>query len=133
MLFRTPLILFVRNYFFYYFFRIEILWRDIYKAVTNVFYSVLHTLEEGNLDPFNELHLFCCHYVFIPRLQASIVVFCDGWDDHPLKSEQYLSQNQLWEMGQMQCPDPDVSSVHSGNPGGTVKAVLHRGLSPKPR
>ncbi|KAF7651102.1 hypothetical protein LDENG_00116070, partial [Lucifuga dentata] len=92
--------------------RIERLWRDVYMAVTNVFYSVLHTLEdEGHLDLSNELHLFSCHYLFVPRLQASLDVFHVGWDSHPLKSEQNLSPNQLWEMGQMQCtvPDPNVS------------------------
>lgn len=83
-------------------------------SVTNVFYSALHNLEdEGHLDLSNELHLFSCHYVFIPRLQASLDVFRDGWDNHPLRSEQNLSPNQLWEVGQMLCPvpDPDVSSV----------------------
>ncbi len=83
-------------------------------SVTNVFYSVLHTLEdEGRHDLSDELHLFSCHYVFIPRLQASLDVFRDGWDNHPLRSEQNLSPNQLWEVGQTLCsvPDPDVSSV----------------------
>lgn len=96
------------------FHRIERLWRDVYMAVTNVFYSVLHTLEDdGHLDLSSELHLFCCHYVFIPRLQASLDVFREGWDNHSLKSEQNMSPNQLWELGQLQCPvpDPDVTNV----------------------
>lgn len=45
-------------------------------AVTNVFYSVLHTMEdEGHLNLSNELHLFCCHYAYIPRLLASLDVW----------------------------------------------------------
>lgn len=74
-------------------------------AVTNVYYSVLHTLEDqGLLDISNQLHLFCCHYIFIPRLQMSLDVFRDAWDNHPIRTEQNMSPNQLWQIGDMQCP-----------------------------
>ncbi|XP_062320570.1 uncharacterized protein LOC134022842 [Osmerus eperlanus] len=49
--------------------RIERLWRDLWTAVTNIYYDVLHYLEEeGFLNIANTTHLFCCHYVFLPRL-----------------------------------------------------------------
>lgn len=84
---------------------------DVYMAVTNVFYSVLYTMEdEGHLNLSNELHFFCCHYAYIPRLLASLDVFRGGWDDHPFKSEQNISPNQLWDM-ECLVPDPDVSSI----------------------
>uniref|UniRef100_A0A8C1QS23 Integrase core domain-containing protein n=1 Tax=Cyprinus carpio TaxID=7962 RepID=A0A8C1QS23_CYPCA len=79
---------------------IERLWRDIWVAVTNIYYNVLHQLEEeGQLDMSNRMHLFCCHYVFIPRLQAHLDTFHDGWDNHPLSTEGNLTPNQLWELG----------------------------------
>ncbi|KAL6463170.1 hypothetical protein MHYP_G00275610 [Metynnis hypsauchen] len=34
--------------------------------------------DEGHLDLFNSLHVFCCHYAFIPCLQAHIDKFRDG-------------------------------------------------------
>ncbi|KAJ8364804.1 hypothetical protein SKAU_G00136350 [Synaphobranchus kaupii] len=86
------------------------LWRDVWMGVTHTFYDVLHTLEEeGHLDLNDSYHLFCCHYIFLPHLQASLDVFHDGWDDHPLSSEGNITPNQLWEIGQMQHPvtDPD--------------------------
>ncbi|KAL1020809.1 hypothetical protein UPYG_G00004940, partial [Umbra pygmaea] len=44
--------------------RIESLWRDVWMAVTNFFYDVLHMLEEeGHLDLSSSLQLFCCHCV----------------------------------------------------------------------
>ncbi|KAI2645950.1 Botulinum neurotoxin type D [Labeo rohita] len=80
--------------------RIERLWRDIWVAVTNIYYSVLHQLEEEEqLDISNRMHLFCCHYVFVPRLQSHLDTFRDGWDNHPLRTEGNLTPNQLWEMG----------------------------------
>ncbi|XP_057196989.1 uncharacterized protein LOC130558547 [Triplophysa rosa] len=80
--------------------RIERLWRDIWMAVTNIYYDVLHSLEEeGLLDPTNSLHLFCCQYVFLPRLQASLASFTRGWNSHPLRTEGNRCTDQLWEIG----------------------------------
>ncbi|XP_078016818.1 uncharacterized protein LOC144458368 isoform X1 [Epinephelus lanceolatus] len=83
--------------------RIERLWRDVWCAVTSVYYSVLHSLEEdGFLELSNIAHLFSCHYAFLPRLQASLDTFSSGWDNHPLRTEGNLTPNQLWEMGSNQ-------------------------------
>ncbi|XP_049434804.1 uncharacterized protein LOC125890278 isoform X3 [Epinephelus fuscoguttatus] len=83
--------------------RIERLWRDVWCAVTSVYYSVLHSLEEdGFLELSNIAHLFSCHYAFLPRLQASLDTFSSGWDNHPLRTEGNLTPNQLWEMGSIQ-------------------------------
>ncbi|KAF6714857.1 hypothetical protein FQA47_007441, partial [Oryzias melastigma] len=47
---------------------------------------------------------FCSHYVFLPRLQSELCTFIDGWNNHPLRKEQNLTPNQLWEMGRTQNP-----------------------------
>ncbi|KAI9532577.1 hypothetical protein NQZ68_031279 [Dissostichus eleginoides] len=52
---------------------IERLWRDVWMAVSNVHYEVLHSLEdEGVLDPSDSIHLFCAQHVFLPRLQRDL-------------------------------------------------------------
>ena len=97
---------------YFVFNRIERLWRDIWMGVTNVFYHIFHMLEEeGLLDLSNATHFFCLHYVFLPRLEENLNVFREGWDNHPLRTEQNLTPNQLWEVGQMQhpIPNPEVS------------------------
>lgn len=91
--------------------RIERLWRDVWTGVTSVFYDTLHTLEEqGQLDLSSSVDLFCCHYVFVPRLQANLEIFREGWDNHSLRTEQNLTPNQLWEAGQVpnSIVDPEV-------------------------
>lgn len=94
--------------------RIERLWRDIWMAVTSVYYEVLHSLEEeGLLDPSNSLHLFCCQYVFIPRLQMDLDLFKDGWDNHPLRMEENLTPNQLWAIGLLHHPVAPPASVET--------------------
>ncbi|XP_057676532.1 uncharacterized protein LOC130906330 isoform X3 [Corythoichthys intestinalis] len=81
--------------------RIECLWRDVFSAVTSRFYDILHQLEEEeHLDLSSNLHIFACHYAFIPLIQRHLDIFRDGWDDHPLRTEGNLSPNQLWQLGQ---------------------------------
>lgn len=55
--------------------------------------------EDGLLDLSSSVHLFCCHYMYITRLQAQLDVFRDGWDNHPISTERNLTSNQLWHMG----------------------------------
>ncbi|XP_067085574.1 uncharacterized protein [Osmerus mordax] len=92
--------------------RIERLWRDVWTAVTHVYYDVLHSLEdEGLLDLADSLHLFCVHFVFVPRLQQDLEHFAKGWDDHSLRTERGRTPNQLWHLGLMENPvtDPDAA------------------------
>lgn len=69
----------------------------MFRAVTCRFHSVL----EGDLllDLPSSVHLFCCHHVFIPRLQAQLDLIRDGWDNHPLSIERNLNANHMWHMG----------------------------------
>lgn len=69
----------------------------------------MHSLEDQDLlDISNGLQLFCCHYVFLPRIQASLDVFNEDWDNHPIRMVvprlQNLMPNQLWLVGQAQHP-----------------------------
>lgn len=80
--------------------RIDRLWKDVWMYVSSVYYDVLHGLEDsGSLHPSNSIHLFCAHYVFLPRLQRDLNTFTDAWNDHSIRMEQNLSPNQLWEIG----------------------------------
>ena len=53
--------------------RIERLWRDVYTGVLSLYYDLFHHLEAtGALDPTNELHLFCLHFIFVPRINRAL-------------------------------------------------------------
>ncbi|XP_039524935.1 uncharacterized protein LOC120477412 [Pimephales promelas] len=92
--------------------RIGRLWRDVFVAVTGIYLNILHTLEDSHLlDVSNSCHLFSCHYVFLPRIQASLDVFSEGWDNHPLRTEHNLTPIQLWQVGQFQNPIVDPENV----------------------
>ena len=60
--------------------RIERLWRDVYTAVTTTFVSIFQYLEAQDiLNAENESDLFGLHFVFIPRINASLEGFRRAW------------------------------------------------------
>ena len=76
--------------------RIERLWQDLFQSCIVLFYNLFYQMEDTrilNID--NEIHMFCLHYVFIPRINRAISQFLDGWNHHPLSSMGNLSPVQL--------------------------------------
>lgn len=52
--------------------RIERLWRDVFNGCTVLYYNLFYHMEQGRLlDPDNEVHLFCVHYIFISRINTA--------------------------------------------------------------
>ncbi|KAK0153994.1 hypothetical protein N1851_003928 [Merluccius polli] len=67
--------------------RIERLWKDIWTAVTKLYYDVLHHLkEERHLDLSSGLHIFCYHFIFLPHKPTGHL---QRW--HPLSTEGNLT------------------------------------------
>ena len=77
--------------------RIERLWRDTYRCVLSLYYQVFYYLEDtGFLDPNNETDLFCLHFVYEQRINSSLKVFVDGWNNHGLSTEHNRTPIQLF-------------------------------------
>ena len=80
--------------------RIKRFWRDLFHGCTFIYYYVFWYLEENNyLDISNETHLFCLHYVFIPRINRHLNLLQEGFDNHPLRTESNMTPVQLWVSG----------------------------------
>ena len=80
--------------------RIERLWRDLFTGCLYLFYEFFHRLEmNGLLNPSNELHLLCLHFVYLPRINRHLKLWLEAWDQHPLSSEHNRSPMQLWIQG----------------------------------
>ena len=81
--------------------RIERLWRDVFSACLILYYNLFNYMENiGILDVDNDLHLFALHYVFIARINSSLIQFKNAWNNHPLSSVSHLSPYQLWISGE---------------------------------
>lgn len=80
--------------------RIERLWAELNRVVS-YHYSGLFTFmeDQGILDSLNELHLFCLHYIYLPRIERAAAEFRDQWNHHGLSTERGQTPLQLWHAG----------------------------------
>ena len=86
--------------------RIERLWCDLHRCVTQLYYRLFYFLEyRGLLNPINEYHIFALHYVFLPRINKSLKGFVQSWNSHSLRTEHGHSPNQLFTVGAMLSQD----------------------------
>ena len=69
--------------------RIERLWWDVFHACTFKYYWLFHFMKDiyGILNIDNPSHLFCLHFVFIPKLNKHLEEFLNGWNHHGLSTE----------------------------------------------
>ena len=80
--------------------RIERLWREVHRLVVRPFKSLFYYLEDQNmLDPLNELHLFCLHLVFLPRINLALKEFMLQYNEHPMRTAHNLSPRQQFCLG----------------------------------
>ncbi|XP_067259235.1 uncharacterized protein [Chanodichthys erythropterus] len=94
--------------------RIERLWRDVWCSVVSNYYTTFRHLESiGQLDPDQDIHIICLHYVFLSRLNWHLKEFIQMWDRHPLSTEGNRSPQQLWIAGVLsgQQENPDQIDV----------------------
>ncbi|KAF6725981.1 hypothetical protein FQA47_015798, partial [Oryzias melastigma] len=56
--------------------RIERLWAELNRLVSFHYVNFFNFMEEhGVLDSLNELHLFCLHFIYLPRIQKAVREF----------------------------------------------------------
>ena len=80
--------------------RIERLWRDVFVACLYIYSTVFQYLEEnGYLDLGNNIHMFCLHYIFEPRINSHLQSFVQSWNNHPIRTAGNRTPNQLWICG----------------------------------
>ena len=80
--------------------RIERLWVDVYSGVLSYYYNLFTGLEDcQTLDPNDELDLWSLHLSFVPKINASLQCWVEGWIRHPLRTEHNKSPLQLWVEG----------------------------------
>ena len=82
--------------------RIEHLWNDVRRSVSEEFRCLFYQLEqEGSLQPLNETDMYCLHYVFVPRINKVLSEFLVAWNNHKLSTEYSKTPNQLFLRGML--------------------------------
>ena len=94
--------------------RIERLWRDMRKIVTEYFRLLFHFLERNNLLNSNgDLDLAALHYVFIPQINENLEKFRVSWNNHKLATEKQKTPNQLYILGMLNLFGSEYRAVKS--------------------
>ena len=82
--------------------RIERLWRDMRRVVTEYYRQLFFFMEENNLlNPSSDKDLFCLHFVYLPRINSALENFKKAWNNHKLSTEQGRTPNQLYIQGML--------------------------------
>lgn len=93
--------------------RIEWLWRDVHRCVTQLYYNRLfyHLEDRSLLDPMNEVHLFALHYVYLPRINRSLEGFVEGWNNHKVRTAGHMTPNQLFVEGSLRLHQSGLTAL----------------------
>ena len=103
--------------------KIERLWAELNRVISYYFSCLFTFMEnEGILDSLCDLHLFCLHYIYLPRVQRAIREFRSQWNNHGLSTQGSQTPFQLWHRGV-------VSHIGSNNTaiGGVFQIDEHLG------
>ena len=82
--------------------RIERLWAEVNRVSSALYKDLFKFLESyGLLDTLNELDLFALHFVYLPRISASLEEFRSQWNHHGLRTVNHQSPMALWHAGML--------------------------------
>ena len=82
--------------------RIERLHYDTTHCVLSHYIDLFLYMEEKRiLDRNSIIDLFALHYIYQPRIQASLDEFKEGWNHHPVSTEKHSSLYEIRVMGIM--------------------------------
>ncbi|XP_065133039.1 uncharacterized protein [Paramisgurnus dabryanus] len=99
--------------------RIERLWGDLWRGVTNVYHQLFSFLEsERIIDCSNELQMWALHYVYLPRINRDIQVFVDQWNNHGLRTVGHHTPYPIFVQGCLQRqaqPLTAMTEIFEGN------------------
>ena len=76
--------------------------RDMYAGVLCFYAQLFHEMENnGFLDPLNDLHLYCLHHIYLPRINRSREEFVGQMNNRPVSTEHNNSPVQLCTSGML--------------------------------
>ena len=78
--------------------RIQRLWAEVNRVMSVLYKEVFKFLEENTLlDSLNEAHLFCLHFVYLPRINASLEEFRNQWNYHGIRTCNHQTPLEMWQ------------------------------------
>jgi len=56
-------------------------------------------------------HIWALHYIYIPRLNRDLAMFCQQWNNHPLRTEHHQSPLQLFVKSALQLRNSNLTAI----------------------
>lgn len=75
-------------------------WRDMRTSTMQPYKDFFLFLEGLGLNIENHIHMFCLHYMFIPRINESLKEYRNCWNHHGLSTEHFRSPISILYSGQ---------------------------------
>lgn len=89
--------------------RIERLWAEVNRVLSALYKDVFEFLGNNELlDSLNEVELFALHYVYLPRINASLAEFQRQWNHHGIRTANHETPLALWHTNLLSSPDGPV-------------------------
>ena len=66
-------------------------WRDMRNSTLQPYKDFFLYLETIGLNVDNLIHMFCLHFLFIPRINESLQEYRSSWNNHGLSTERFQS------------------------------------------
>ena len=111
--------------------RIERLWRDVHRCVGVLYYRLFYHLETLDLlQPTNEIHLYCLHYVYLHRINASLQGFQEAWNHHRIRTEHNQTPHQLFTVGSLRLHSSGLVAVDFFEDVGEEYGIHEDGIIP---
>ncbi|KAK4691703.1 hypothetical protein P7C70_g9289, partial [Phenoliferia sp. Uapishka_3] len=82
--------------------RIERLWRDVRKDVTEKYRRIFACLEKWDvLQPDDRVHRAVLFLVFQRRIQADLQTMVNSWNIHGIRTAEHQKPEGMWELGKL--------------------------------
>lgn len=86
--------------------RIERLWAEVNRVMSALYKDIFKFLERSALlNSLDEVHLFALQFVYLPRINASLVEFRSQWNHHGLRTANHQTPLALWHTNMLTVPD----------------------------
>ena len=81
-------------------------------TVLVIFYRLFYYFKyHGLLNPIDNFHIFALHYIYLPRINESLLEFKDAWNSHKVRTEQGLTPAQLFTSGALRLQESGPSAL----------------------
>ena len=108
--------------------RVERLWRDVHKEVTQSLYVKFHDMEDaGKLQADNDIHRLSLHMVFLPIINDRLSQFATAWNSHRIRTAHNNTPNQLWVAGMVNAGSQTVANeLLEGHNSSLYERMMHK-------